>query len=130
MFVEVAVAVPSEKTFTYAVPENFTEDIAVGKRVLVPFGRKSVTGYIVGITEQADREGLKEILVVLDENALFDEEDLEFYRWAAAYYMYPLGKALEEILPGGINIDSGRWVCLGNDDGAVGLTERERNDPR
>lgn len=126
MFVEVAVAVPSEKTFTYAVPENFTEDIAVGKRVLVPFGRKSVTGYIVGITEQADREGLKEILEVLDENALFDEEDLEFYRWAAAYYMYPLGKALEEILPGGINIDSGRWVCLGNDDGAVGLTERER----
>lgn len=63
---------------------------------------------------------------MLDENALFDEEDLGFYRWAAACYMYPLGKALEEILPGGINIDSGRWVCLGNDDGAVGLTERER----
>lgn len=126
MYVEVAVAVPSEKTFTYAVPENFAGDIALGKRVLVPFGRKRLTGYIVGILGQAEREGLKEILEVLDETALFNEEDYEFYRWAAAYYMYPLGKALEEILPGGINIDSGRWVCLVDDGGADGLTERER----
>ena len=99
MFVEVAVNIPSEKTFIYDVPEAFEDKIAIGKRVLAPFGRKKMTGYIVGVSSLTEREGVKGILDVLDEEPLFSEEDLRFYRWAADYYMYPLGKALGEILP-------------------------------
>jgi primosomal protein N' (replication factor Y) len=99
MFVEVAVNIPSEKTFIYDVPEAFEDKIAIGKRVLAPFGRKKMTGYIVGVSSLTEREGVKGILDVLDEEPLFSEDDLRFYRWAADYYMYPLGKALGEILP-------------------------------
>jgi len=99
MFIEVAVNIPSEKTFIYDVPESFEEKIAIGKRVLAPFGKKKTTGYIVGVSSRTEREGLKQIIDVLDEEPLFNEEDLRFYRWAADYYMYPLGKALGEILP-------------------------------
>ena len=47
-YIEVAVALPIYNLFTYDVPENFLAFIATGKRVLVPFGKRVVTGYILG----------------------------------------------------------------------------------
>jgi len=34
--------------FAYSVPPEFRNRIAEGMRVLVPFGRKLLTGYVVG----------------------------------------------------------------------------------
>lgn len=117
MYIEVAINIPADRTFTYAVPAESRDEIAVGKRVLVPFGRRSLTGTIVGIRRSTDRQDTKEIIRVLDRDTLFHEEDLRFYRWAAEYYFTPLGRALGEILPGGIDIESRLWaVKLGDAD--------------
>jgi primosomal protein N' (replication factor Y) len=110
MFVEVAIPIPSDRTFTYAVPVESRSDVAVGKRVLVPFGKRSLTGYVIGIRRSTDRKDTREIIRVLDREPLFHEEDLRFYRWAAEYYFTPLGRALGEILPGGIDIESLLWA--------------------
>ncbi len=126
MFIEVAVNVPSEKTFIYGVPEGLGPEVAPGKRVLAPFGKKKVTGYILGTASQGDREDIREIIEVLDAEPLFNEDDLRLYRWAADYYMYPLGKALAEILPGGINIESDRWVFPAAPATDTPLTDQER----
>jgi primosomal protein N' (replication factor Y) len=129
MFVRVAVNIPAFRTFSYAVPEPLWKDIAVGKRVLVPFGRKKVTGYMLETMSVADVDQVKEIIDVLDIEPLFDENDLNFFRWAADYYLYPLGKALTEILPGGINIRSLRWVSLtttGDADAGGDLSANQR----
>ncbi|MFH1079975.1 MAG: primosomal protein N' [Pseudomonadota bacterium] len=112
MFVRVAVNIPAHRTFSYAVTEPFWKDIAVGKRVFVPFGGKKITGYVLETTSIAETGQVKEIIDVLDTESLFDENDLKFFRWAADYYHYPLGRALAEILPGGINVRSQRWVSL------------------
>jgi len=115
MFIEVAINIPADRTFTYAAPAEWRGEIAVGKRVLVPFGKRSLTGTIVGIRRSPDRQDTKEIVRVLDRETLFHEEDLRFYRWAAEYYFTPLGRALGEILPGGIDIESLLWaVKLGD----------------
>ena len=117
MYVEVAINIPADRTFTYAVPSEARGGIAVGKRVLVPFGRRSLTGIIVGIRRSTERRDTKEIVRVLDREALFTEGDLRFYRWAAEYYFTSLGRALGEILPGGIDIESMLWaVRTGNSD--------------
>ncbi|MBA4397980.1 MAG: primosomal protein N', partial [Syntrophus sp. (in: bacteria)] len=110
MFVRVAVNIPAHRTFSYAVPEHLRQAIAVGKRVLVPFGRKKMTGYLLEIMSVADVDQVKDVIDVLDAEPLFDENDLNFYRWAADYYLYPPGRALTEILPGGIDVRSQRWV--------------------
>ena len=47
-YIEVAVALPVFRTFTYFAPEPFKDHAAPGKRVLVPFGRRRVTGFIFG----------------------------------------------------------------------------------
>ncbi len=129
MFVSVAVAIPSEKTFSYAVPETLEKSVAVGKRVLVPFGRKRLTGYVLAVEEAPSVENVRDLLDVLDAEPLFGEEDLRFYRWASDYYLYPLGKALAEILPEGIDFRSRLWispVAAGDPKGGRELTDRQR----
>ncbi|MFA5182439.1 MAG: primosomal protein N' [Syntrophales bacterium] len=101
MFVKVAIPIPRDQSFDYIVPAEMENDVAIGKRVLVPFGKKRQTGCIVGIEIASEIDNLKEIIEILDPEPLFDDRDLAFYSWAADYYLYPLGKVLGEILPGG-----------------------------
>jgi primosomal protein N' (replication factor Y) len=72
-YIEVAVALPVFQTFTYGVPENLCAYIATAKRVLVPFGQRRVTGYILGPadkladTEISRRISAKELLNLIRE---------------------------------------------------------------
>jgi len=104
VFVKVAFPIPTEQAFDYAVPAALRESVALGKRVRAPFGGKLQTGYIIGVAAVPEVENPKEISDILDPQPLFDVRELDFYRWMAEYYLYPLGKALQEILPGGKNI--------------------------
>ena len=103
-YIEVAVALPVYHTFTYSAPETFLASVAVGKRVLVPFGRRRVTGFIFDQdTPLADKQ-IKPILDVLDEQPLFPSSMVPFFRWIADYYKYPVGEVVKNALPGGLNI--------------------------
>ena len=110
MFIEVAINIPADKIFTYAVPVELRDEVSLGKRVLIPFGKRSLTGVIIGVRRSTDRSDTREIFRVMDREPFFGEEDLRFYRWAADYYFTPLGRALGEILPAGIDIESRLWV--------------------
>ncbi len=112
MFVNVAINIPSAGPFTYGVPDGMEGQIAIGKRVLVPFGRRNVTGYIVESIPSTDIPSVKTIIDLLDSEPLFNAQDLVLYRWTSEYYLYPLGKTLKALLPGGIDVESSRWVCL------------------
>jgi primosomal protein N' (replication factor Y) len=101
MFVNIALNIPADKLFTYEVPAYLFDQIELGKRVFVPFGRKKRTGVIVEIINSCNLENVKPIAEILDEDPLFGEKDLQFYQWIAAYFIYPLGKTLAEILPTG-----------------------------
>ncbi len=121
MYVDVAVPIPAEKTFSYAVPLALMAQAVPGKRVLVPFGRRHLTGYIVARTAAGGVEQTKDIAAILDEEPLFHEDDLRFYRWAAGYYIYPLGKMLAEVLPTGGLGRSGRPALLPRRERCVSL---------
>ena len=113
MFVRVAIPIPAAKTFTYAVPESFVSSVALGKRVLVPFGKRRLTGWIVEtLPDHTPDQAVKEIIDLPDPEPLFDRQDLACYEWISRYYIHPLGKVLGEILPGGIDVKSDRWLRL------------------
>ncbi|OGP31767.1 MAG: primosomal protein N' [Deltaproteobacteria bacterium GWC2_42_11] len=76
------------------------------------FGKRVVTGYILGFKEESNLQGVKDILDVLDEEPLFDEKRLRFYRWAASYYCSPLGEVLKLIHPAGLNIKDQRYISI------------------
>lgn len=103
-YIEVAVALPVCNTFTYRIPENLSFFASIGKRALVPFGRRRVTGYILGPSENMDHGKIKLILDILDESPLFHASMIPFFRWIADYYMYPIGEVIKSALPGGLNL--------------------------
>jgi primosomal protein N' (replication factor Y) (superfamily II helicase) len=99
-FVQVAVPVPLDGLFTYSVPEEI-EDIPFGVRVIVPFGRRTVTGVVVAFgTDGTPPDRIKEISRVLDGESLFDEEYLKLAHWVSRSYVSPLGEVLASMLPG------------------------------
>jgi primosomal protein N' (replication factor Y) (superfamily II helicase) len=101
--IEVAVPVPVHHTFTYAVPEAMRNLAAPGTRTLVPFGRRKLTGYILGPGDADGIENIREIISVSDQTPVFPAEMIPFFRWMAAYYLHPLGEVIGEALPGGVN---------------------------
>ena len=99
-----AVAIPVFQTFTYSTPESLADYVTVGKRVLVPFGRRRLTGYVLGPGQDVDHKEVKSVLDVLDEQPLFPAIMVSFFRWISDYYKYPLGEVIKNALPGGLNI--------------------------
>ncbi|HDQ03022.1 MAG TPA: primosomal protein N' [Deltaproteobacteria bacterium] len=111
MFVNVALNIPGNKLFTYEVPEHLADYIQKGKRVFVPFGRRKRTGFIISSTNTCEEvANVKPIFDILDDEPLFGDEDLEFYRKIADYFMYPLGKTLAELIPSGAEKKDFLWV--------------------
>ncbi len=103
-YIEVAVALPVYHTFTYSVPQFLCPFVMAGKRVLVPFGQRRVTGYILGTCQNAGPAEIKHILDVLDEHPLFGAAMISFFQWISDYYKHPIGDVIKNALPGGLNV--------------------------
>lgn len=95
---------PIYETFSYSVPAHLSDPVRAGMRVLVPFGRRTVTGYLIGPDRQTNCRKIKQILDVLDDRPLFPEIMIPFFQWIADYYMHPLGQVINTALPAGLNM--------------------------
>ncbi len=73
-----------DKVFDYSL--DGSPDIRAGFRVLVPFGRMSVEGYVVGVKESSDYLGLKPITKRLDDYPVISEEMLALMNFMTAKY--------------------------------------------
>ncbi|HIJ89218.1 MAG TPA: primosomal protein N' [Desulfuromonadales bacterium] len=104
--IEIAIPLYLDRTFHYLVPESLRDQILSGRRALVPFGNRKLTGYILGIVSDSAIANLKEIIAVLDNEPLWTVQELEFFRWTASYYQHPLGEVVRTALPAGINIQT------------------------
>jgi primosomal protein N' (replication factor Y) len=125
LYVEVAVALPVIGTYYYQVPSGLRQKVAVGRQVLVPFGRRRLTGYILGIKQQLPPGvdvAIRDILQVSAEECHFSEARLPFYRWLSNYYLTPLGEVIQSALPRGTSTRTRRTASIG-EAGLLGLRE-------
>jgi primosomal protein N' (replication factor Y) len=99
---ELAVAAPLDKTLSYRVPDELRDQVCIGMRLRVPLGRRSVVGYLLGLS-QDDASHLKPVQEVLDDEPLFSPDMAAFFRRAAAYYRHPLGEVIRTALPAGLS---------------------------
>jgi primosomal protein N' (replication factor Y) len=108
-YAEVAVPLRVMQTFTYRLPIALQQDARLGSRLLVPFGRKRLTGYIVALLQTLDPAAdladvdIKDAEELLDAEPLLTPEILEITRWVAEYYAAPWGEVLKAALPAGLN---------------------------
>ncbi|HEY2468094.1 MAG TPA: primosomal protein N' [Terracidiphilus sp.] len=97
-YCEVALPVPLDRTFTYAVRED--EPVSRGARVIVPFRSEKLIGVVTTPDVEAPTEfDAKYLEAVLDDEPLLSEHLLALAEWIAGYYLAPLGEVLRSMLP-------------------------------
>jgi primosomal protein N' (replication factor Y) (superfamily II helicase) len=100
--IEVAVAAPLLHTLSYSFDLEAAGN-PVGRRVLVHLGRQRVTGYVLGLLPEEDVSyRILPVIRFLDDDPLFPENLVPFYRWIADYYHHPIGEVIKTALPGGL----------------------------
>ncbi|MBW2307800.1 MAG: primosomal protein N' [Deltaproteobacteria bacterium] len=121
--VEIAVCLPVEGTFHYRLPSNLEGVVGPGWRVLVPFGKREVTGRILDFCDAPRSGELRDVLRPLDDMPLIPPTLFPFFAWISRYYMCPLGEAIRTALTGGTQVASRRTVRP-TDEGLARLKSR------
>ena len=110
MFVDVILPLPLDGFFTYSVPQPWGEQVKIGIRVLVPFGRSKTYVGIVAKTHKGPLPSdfqIKDILQVMDAEPILLDSQLHLWQWIADYYMSPIGEVYKAALPSGLKAEEG-----------------------
>ncbi|MFA7287754.1 MAG: primosomal protein N' [Melioribacteraceae bacterium] len=116
MYAQVVFPLSFRNSFTYSIPPELNELVQVGVRVVVPFGKRVLTGFVVALSKTTEiKEIIKPIRDVLDELPIFDSESLKFYEWISEYYISSLGEALKNSVPYGSDVESKKRIAADQD---------------
>ena len=96
-FCDVALPVPLDLVFTYAVPEGMQP--VVGGRVLVPFRQRRMSGIVTALHDRKPEVKTKNLISVLDPAPVLDEQLIRLGQWIADYYLAPVGEVFRTMLP-------------------------------
>ncbi len=97
LFCDVALAVPLDVVFTYAIPPGM--EPVVGGRVLVPFRQHRLSGVVVELHDRSPQVNTKKVIEALDLSPVLDAHLLKLGKWIADYYLAPVGEVFRTMLP-------------------------------
>src|ERR1700675_3305683 len=109
-FAQVIVPSPLKAPLTYEVPPDIRDRLNIGMRVVVPLGKRRVTGVVVDFVSQTELERVKKILEILDEQPVMDTRLIRLIEWTAKYYLSSVGEVLAAILPAHLRRESRRII--------------------
>jgi primosomal protein N' (replication factor Y) len=112
-YCEVALPVPLRSTFTYTVPESFDGESLIGRRVVVPFGKRAMVGVVLsecGRTPDVAR--IKMLTEVMDSRPVLRPKLIELGHWISRYYLAPVGESFRALLPPEIELCEDRTYTL------------------
>lgn len=107
-FTDVIVPLGVPNKYTYRVPYEFNEQLQIGKRVLVQFGKSRIyTGIIYRIHEQAPQGyEAKYLEAILDDAPVVTGLQIKFWDWLSFYYCANPGDVMTAALPSGLKLSS------------------------
>lgn len=128
-FVDVILPLPLHGCFTYSLSEEIAEEVQIGCRVVVPFGRKKYYTAIVRNIHNAAPTAyeVKEVTALLDAHPILLAEQFKFWEWLADYYLCTQGDVYKAALPSGLKLESETMVEYNPDfESDIRLPEREQ----
>ena len=122
-YYDIAVGLPLRQCFTY----KSKEVIKKGKRVIVPFGSKSIVGIVVKkIAKPKSLKGLKEIISIADEHSCFNGSTFEAITWASDYYHHPIGEVFFSFMPTLLRKQNDKIIIDLDDNTEYKLNEKDK----
>ncbi len=122
-YYDIAVGLPLRQCFTY----KSKEVIKKGKRVIVPFGSKSIVGIVVKkIAKPKSLKGLKEIISIADEYSCFNGSIFEAITWASDYYHHPIGEVFLSFMPTLLRKQNDKIIIDLDDNTEYKLNEKDK----
>ena len=122
-YYDIAVGLPLRQCFTY----KSKEVIKKGKRVIVPFGSKSIVGIVVKkIAKPKSLKGLKEIISIADEHSCFNGSIFEAITWASDYYHHPIGEVFFSFMPTLLRKQNDKIIIDLDDNTKCKLNEKDK----
>lgn len=110
MIAEVLVEIKAtniDKTFSYLIPNHLESKIKIGIRVLVPFGKQKLEGFVLKITTKKKiRYELKKIISLVDETPILNDEMLELGKYISKKTLCNLISAYQTMLPSALKAKS------------------------
>lgn len=97
--VEIAIPLAVDDPFTYAIPQELTEQVKPGVRVRVPFKNRDIVGYVIGLSDAEPNSKTKKILEVLDAEPILTDHFLELTKQIKNYYFSSWGEAIQACVP-------------------------------
>ena len=90
-----------DKTFQYKIPEEWQETLHVGMQVKIPFGNRTITGYVLELTDvpEYDVTKLKPILGAAEGSVAIESQLIELAGWMRRNYGSTMNQALKTVLP-------------------------------
>ena len=127
MYADIAVCLPISRTFVYKLDEL----VEVGCRVVVPFRKRDVDGFVVALRTSAPDIEVHSIKSIIDRAPLLRPEIFELCRWISEYYISPIGEVLKGALPPGITAKhvASPASPAGGGQGAAGARVRAAHRP-
>ena len=107
-YADVILPLPLHGTFTYELTKKEYENLGIGHRVAVSFGKRKVyTGVIKQIhTNKPTLYETKPIEFVYDKKELISESQIDFWSWISKYYFTPIGDVLKAAIPSTFLLES------------------------
>jgi len=108
-YVAVALPLGLDRTFTYALPQRLRGQAGIGQRVTVPFGKgnRTIVGWVIRGLETTDLAEVKEVIDLVDPSPLLSQDLIDLAFWMSRYYVTPLGRVFEAILPAAVRHNAG-----------------------
>lgn len=114
LFAEVLLPLPLKGFFTYRIPVDYRQEAAVGKRVVVQFGRNKIYSGLIILLHQNEPQKYKarDILNLLDDFPVVTQKQLTLWRWISDYYMAYMGETMNAALPSAMKLASESKIKL------------------
>ncbi|MCB9222873.1 MAG: primosomal protein N' [Crocinitomicaceae bacterium] len=128
-FVDVILPLSIPNTYTYRVPFELNEDVGIGKRVIVPFGKaKYYTAIVADVHEEVPKNyQVKYVEAILDDRRIVTDKQFQLWEWISEYYLADLGDVMNAALPSNFKLASETKLSLHPefDRNDKGLNDRE-----
>lgn len=122
-YCEVAVNTGTRQTdrlFTYKIPKGLLEKVAIGSKVVVPFGlgNKLLEGYVFNLKTNTDFKNLKSISYVLENDVSLTKSQIELCNWLRETYLCTYLEAITPLIPTGTSLKRNKiyYICNKEED--------------